>query len=68
MFFKGRLTNRSRVRGDNMKNINKVEFELWLQGMEESKAVVDEAVKIAKDYPELNIREVIEKAKECLNG
>ena len=48
-------------------NINMVEFEMWLQGMEETKAVVDEAVKIAKDYPELNIREVIAKAKEVIN-
>ena len=47
-------------------NRNTIEFELWLKGMEESKTVVDEAVKIAKDYPELNIREVIAKAKEVI--
>ena len=47
-------------------NINMVEFEMWLKGIEESKAVVDEAVKIAKDYPELTIREVIAKAKEVM--
>ena len=50
----------------NNNNINMVEFEMWLQGMEETKAVVDEAVKIAKDYPELNIRQVIVKAKEVI--
>ena len=43
-----------------------IEFEMWLKGIEETKAIVDEAVKIAKDYPELNIREVIAKAKEVI--
>ena len=43
-----------------------IEFEMWLKGIEETKAIVDEAVKIAKDYPELTIREVIAKAKEVL--
>lgn len=47
-------------------NRNTIEFELWLQGIEETKAVVDEAVKIAKDYPELNIRQIIAKAKEVI--
>ena len=43
-----------------------IEFEMWLKGIEETKAIVDEAVKIAKDYPELNIRQVIAKAKEVI--
>lgn len=43
-----------------------LELELWIQGINDQKKVVDEAVKIAKDYPVLTIREVIEKAKEVL--
>ena len=47
-----------------MKDINLREFEMWLQNLNEE--IVNEAVKIAKDYPMLTIREVIEKAKEVL--
>ena len=47
-----------------MKDINLLEFEMWLQNLNEE--IVNEAVKIAKDYPELTIREVIEKAKEVI--
>ena len=47
-----------------MKDINLLEFEMWLQNLNEE--IVNEAVKIAKDYPMLTIREVIEKAKEVL--
>lgn len=43
-----------------------LELELWIQGINDQKKVVDEAVKIAKDYPMLAIREVIEKAKEVM--
>lgn len=49
-------------------NRNIIEFELWLKGIEEIKEIIDEAVKIAKDYPMLTIREVIEKAEEVLHG
>ena len=43
-----------------------LELELWIQGINDQKKVVYEAVKIAKDYPMLTIREVIEKAKEVI--
>lgn len=47
-----------------MKDINLLEFEMWLQNLNEE--IVNEAVKIARDYPELTIREVITKAKEVM--
>ena len=43
-------------------------FELWAQGMDHHKEVIDEAVKISRDYPHLTMREVIEKAKEVYSG
>ncbi len=47
-----------------MNKINLIEFEVWMQNL--NKKIINEAVKIAKDYPMLTIREVIEKAKEVI--
>ena len=50
-----------------MKNLNLLELEMWIQGIsDENNKILDEATKIYKDYPELTIREVIEKAKEVI--
>ena len=43
-----------------------IDIELWIQGIDNTKLIVNEAVKISNDYPELNIRECIVKAKEVI--
>jgi len=50
-----------------VKNINLVELEMWIQGIsDENNKILDEATKIYKNYPELTIRQAIEKAKEVI--
>lgn len=68
MLFKSGCINwRNRNRGGKeMKTIDPLEFNLWLQGLEHNKEIIDEAVKISRDYPHLTMREVIEIAKRVV--
>lgn len=50
-----------------MKDLNLIEFEIWVQDIsDKNNKIAEEAAKIYKDYPELTIRQAIERAKEVM--